>query len=458
MTIKELPIEPMLDIFTFKPNFIANVIAMRTLIAVSLMFCMFCSKSLAQTVPCFSNQDPSYWKIGPAWNSKLVSACHEQDLYNCHGFVLGHFENSCPNYGWNTPAPSPYLCPNPQGQKAGSQIKNNVGFIRVCNVSDAKIVYYKTLISSSDHSAIKDPTVTQGTAKYVSKYGADGPLVSHDLHGSWYHLIGDVDIPQTEYWTYLGSVKDKNPSVPVQVGGSKIYGVEPATGVTYSWSSVSGKFQIASGQGTATVTINPYYSGTDDLKLEVTGCNGMKKTQFFQIVIPPTCLSGTYTVGSSGGHPINTANSISIGQVVTNIVCPGAASIQWIKTSGSLSFMVWNVKDVLFNMTSGASISFDVKARNSSNQVISSRSVTFYNFGSFMVYPNPSHGMVKVDLNPDLTFEYDLVSMKEMRSVSCATIDKDGGIDLSSVSPGEYVLRILFEGKVVAEQRIIISK
>ncbi len=380
-------------------------------------------------------------------------------LNNCHGFVLAFFENGCNNFGWNTSAPSPYLCPNSQGQKAGINIKNSHKYVRVCNVSDVKVVYYKTLNNPYDHTAVKDPTVTHGTAKYVSKYGADGPLVSHDLNGSWYHLNGQVDISQTEYWTYVDSIEDSNPSVPIQVGGSKSYNVEAVSGVTYNWSSTYGRFQIASGQGTATVTIHPYYSGTDELKLEITGCGtGTKKTQIFQIVIPPTCLSGTYSVGSLSGFSLNTANSLSTGQVITDIVCPGAASIQWTKTSGSLSYMNWNTKDVLFNMTSGGSISFDVKARNSSNQVIASRSVTFYNFGSFLVYPNPSQGLVRVDVNPDLTFEYDLVGMKEMRSVSRSTIGKDGGVDFTSVPPGEYVLRVLFEGKVVGEQRIIINK
>jgi hypothetical protein len=59
---------------------------------------------------------------------------------------------------------------------------------------------------------------------------------------------------------------------------------------------------------------------------------------------------------------------------------------------------------VTFNMVSGGSISFSLTARNGTT-VLATRNVSFFNFGSFSLYPNPSSNKLAIDLNPDLKFD-----------------------------------------------------
>ncbi|MDP3641562.1 MAG: T9SS type A sorting domain-containing protein [Bacteroidota bacterium] len=113
--------------------------------------------------------------------------------------------------------------------------------------------------------------------------------------------------------------------------------------------------------------------------------------------------------------------------------------------------------NVSFTMPSGGSISFSVTAKNGST-TIGTRSVTFYNYGSFMVFPNPTTTEFKIDLNKELPFtvllqSFDGQAKKEIK-------DYSGGksIDVSGLKPGDYSISIYHEGKQVSKQRLIISK
>ncbi len=110
---------------------------------------------------------------------------------------------------------------------------------------------------------------------------------------------------------------------------------------------------------------------------------------------------------------------------------------------------------VTFNMTSGGTISFLVTAKNGS-VTLAARNVAFYNFGSFAVYPNPSSGSIRLDLSKDLLFDITIQSLDSALKME----DYRGGgeINTSMLKPGEYVLSVRYEDKVVDQQRIIVSK
>ena len=110
-------------------------------------------------------------------------------------------------------------------------------------------------------------------------------------------------------------------------------------------------------------------------------------------------------------------------------------------------------------MTSGGSISFTATARDASNQIIQTRNISFYNMSSFSAYPNPSSDEISLDLPQELEFEVMLVDLRNgIKYGFPMNLGSDRKIDLSSIPNGEYSVIISFEGKVVAEKKIILER
>jgi hypothetical protein len=433
-------------------------------ILVLFLLTFFASPCFSQSFSCYAPTDDLYWKIGSQYGSKRLSECSLSADYNCHGFAMAFFEVPCAAPSWNFPGPNPYICPTlTHSLTTFPDYKTDNRYIRVCNEADSKLVFYKTTnANGEDHSAVRDQSINFAPFKYISKYGKDGPLVAHNLHGSFYHLSGNVDVSQTEFWTYVGPIATSNPTIPLQIGVTKSFAVQQASGVTYTWTSIYGKFNISSGQGTNVVVINPVYSGNDILRLNVSSGNcgtGSTKVQEFPITISPKCMDGTYSLGSTSNISMNSVNFIGTGQVITKITCPSAATITWVKTSGNLIFTPWNITNVLFNMTSGGSISFTATALDASNQIIQTRNISFYNMSSFSAYPNPSSDEISLDLPQELEFEVMLVDLRNgIKYGFPMNLGSDRKIDLSSIPNGEYSVIVSFEGKVVAEKKIILER
>ncbi|MBA4299966.1 MAG: T9SS C-terminal target domain-containing protein [Cyclobacterium sp.] len=108
-------------------------------------------------------------------------------------------------------------------------------------------------------------------------------------------------------------------------------------------------------------------------------------------------------------------------------------------------------------MVSGGSISFSLTARNGTT-VLATRNVSFFNFGSFSLYPNPSSNKLAIDLNPDLKF--DLVLQGLDSKIKSEIFKYSGGqeIDISALPKGDYILQIIYEGKIIHQARFIVSK
>jgi hypothetical protein len=433
-------------------------------ILVLFLLTFFASPCFSQSFSCYAPTDDLYWKIGSQYGSKRLSECSLSADYNCHGFAMAFFEVPCAAPSWNFPGPNPYICPTSgYSLKTSPEYKFDNRYVRVCNEADCKLVFYKTTdAQSQDHTSVRDQTINFPPFKYISKYGKSGPLVAHNLHGSFYHINGNVDITQTEFWTYVGQITTSNPTLPLQIGVTKSFAVQQASGVTYTWTSIYGKFNISSGQGTNVVVINPVYSGNDILRLTVSSGNcgsGSTKVQEFPITITPKCMDGTYSLGSTSNIPMNSVNFIGTGQVITKITCPSAATITWVKTSGNLIFTPWNITNVLFNMTSGGSISFTATARDASNQIIQTRNISFYNMSSFSAYPNPSSDEISLDLPKELEFEVYLIDLRNGTKYGFQTKQiSEGVISIGNIPNGEYLIVVNHDGKPVAEQKLIIQR
>ncbi len=408
---------------------------------------------------CYADQSDFYWKISQSlYGSKRLSDCHPNAYYNCHGFVMSYFENGCTDAGWSkNQIAAPYSCPNNQGIKSAGSYQNSGKYVQVCSEANANIAYYKFV--RGDHSAVKEVSAGGSIIKYLSKYNFDGPLVAHNLTGSWYHLDGQETVPPTpvQFWSYVGPILG-NPNI---VGLSqKTFNVNNISSVTYSWSIVSGNsnINISSASNQSSVTLTPTHSGTAVLRLNVSSACGTVKTQQITLNIQTNvCLEGSYNTGSSSGQHLYTVNSVPVGSVTATVTCPNATSYTWQKTSGTINSWFASGANVSFSMTSGGSITFSVTAKNGAT-TLATRNVTFYNYGSFMVYPNPSTTSLSIDVNKDIPFTVVLQSFDGPTRAEIQNYYGESKIDISTLKPGEYVLYIYHGDEIINQQRIIINK
>ncbi len=406
---------------------------------------------------CWPDTSDQYWKISESlYGSKRLSDCDPNAYYNCHGFVMSYFEDDCKQPSWTgSQITAPYTCPNIQGIKSEFDYQNSGKYVQVVSESNANIAFYDFLLGS--HSAVKE-VIGGGVVKYLSKYNYNGPLVAHDLTGSWYHLSGQELVPPKpiQFWAYIGGISGNLNIVGLQM---PIFSVNNNSGVTYSWSIPTGysNISIYSGANQSSVTLNPIHSGTAILQLEVSSaCGSVKTQQVYLNIQTNVCLEGTYS-NSGIVKNLNTVNRVSVGSVTAAVTCPNATSFKWQRTSGNINSVYTTDAYVEFTMPSGGSISFSVSAKNGST-TLATRDVTFYNLGSFMVFPNPSTNEFKIDLNKELTFTVVLQSLDFQVKKEIKEYAGGKSIDVSGLKSGDYSLSIYFEGKPVSKQRIFISK
>lgn len=232
---------------------------------------------------CYLDTSDSYWKISESlYGSKRLSDCHPNAYYNCHGFVISYFENGCTSPSWiGSQLPAPYICPNAQGIKSATAYQESGKYVPVCSEATANIAFYE-LIGDS-HSAVKEVSGGGTVVKYLSKYGFNGPLVAHNLTGSWYHLTGKVLNTPVQFWSYVGPING-NPNI---VGLSPVtFTVSNIPGVTYSWSIPIGssKIYISSSSTQNTVTLTPTHVGPAVLRLITSSaCDNRQTIPYLEI-------------------------------------------------------------------------------------------------------------------------------------------------------------------------------
>jgi hypothetical protein len=332
------------------------------------------------TPNCLPLHDDNYWMINEAeYGSRKLSGCDPNTNYNCHGFTMSYFEVSCNQPGWNNAVSTPYLCPNIIGARYDLAWQNSGSYIQVCSETEANIAYYH-LTNGDTHSAVKE-ILTDGSFKYLSKYGCDGPIVAHDLTRSVYHLKGQVVTTfPLQFWSYLRPISG-NPTI-IGTNSTTFY-VNDISNISYSWSIISGysNISITAGANQHEVTLTPYHSGTAELQLIAVSSCGVPKTQKITLKITTNvCLEGTYDNSQIYNQNLNTTNRVSTGGVTVHVSCPNASTITWQKTSGNINGFFPNTGPLTsFTMTSGGSISFLVTAKDGST-ILVTRSITFYNY------------------------------------------------------------------------------
>lgn len=329
---------------------------------------------------CYVDQSNGYWKIGETqYGSIKLSGCSPSAYYNCHGFMMSFFEvpesAGCPKPSWTNSVATPYLCPNSFGRESSLTWQNSGRYIHVCLEADGQIAYYQFI--QGDHSAVK--TVNNGQIKYMSKYSYDGPLVAHNLMGSWYHLTGQDNGTPVQFWSYLGPIKGNATIIGVNPIKFK---VNPIQNVNYYWSILGSyaNIYISTGANQNEVTLVPTHSGTAVLHLDVSsGCDSGEEQEITLNITTNICLEGSYDNAGIYLQNLNTTNRVSVGGVFIRVSCPNSTTIDWQKTSGNINGYFPPGSTASFQMTSGGSITLLITAKNGSTTV-GTRSVTFYNY------------------------------------------------------------------------------
>jgi hypothetical protein len=420
-----------------------------------LLFCHI-NVSLIGQSQC-NNQPDSYWYIGAAFGSAKVSSCNIDGLYDCHGFTKSYFEAGCqPALGAIITTAFP--CPPQTIGSPGLEWQTNGKYVPVCSESNANVVFYEVTNSGGiGHSAVK----LGATGKYMSKYGRDGPLVTHDLNGSWYHYKDGGSVTSTNFWAYIGSIIG---SASVIGMGSQTYSVLSKPGVKYSWTMYSGgdKIYISSTSNQNTVTLSPLHSGAAILRLSSTstlpGCGGTTVHQNFSINVQTNiCLEGSFSTPIVTNKNLETGNSVPANWVMLNVTCPNATNYIWQKTSGSISYYSSGA-NASFTMTSGGLISFLVTAKNSSNVTIGTRNISFYNYGTFMAFPNPAISSLKIDVREDVPLSIVFYNANNDFAKEVQNYEAKSSIDISALGKGSYIMQVYLEGKLVNQQRITIER
>lgn len=427
---------------------------------VSLLFLLIYTMPVqAQQCSCNPDQGNSYWHIGYQGSRKVSNCGSSIACYNCHGFVMSYFENGC-QPGLYTTYSSPYPCPTVQGIKGDLTWRNNFKYLKVCNEGDADIVFYDIQDVPGGHSAVKVGT-ENNVSRYISKYGYDGPLVNHTLTGSFYHATNQV-ITSTpiEFYVYTGDITGNgvtNGSVNIVGTNNRTFSVLNKPGVTYSWFVSGGNAIISGSFNQNTVTVTPTHSGTTTLTLRTSSpCSGTYKQQQLTLNIQTNiCLEGTLT-DAAGSKNLYTHNNVPTGSVTVNVTCPNASSYVWQRTSGSISYYT-SGSHLSFTMPSGGSVSFNVKAKNGST-VLASRDISFINYGSFLVYPNPVDESFQIAVTEN---EYFTVIIYDEHKNSLKKEEKyrpDSFIDVSDLLPGNYFVEVIQDNKTRHQQRVQINR
>ena len=172
-------------------------------------------------------------------------------------------------------------------------------------------------------------------------------------------------------------------------------------------------------------------------------------------LVTQICLEGTISNGGGTGH-LQSGNNVVVGSVSTTVTCPNAATYTWTRTSGSLSYYA-SGNFMSFNMPSGNAVAFRIEARNGSNQLLETRNVSYYNYGTFAAFPNPTTAEFKIDVLENE--ELDIIAFRENNTKAVTTLKycAKESVDVSQWEKGTYILHIYHRKELVKTERLIVQ-
>lgn len=383
--------------------------------------------------------------------------------YNCHGFVRSYFQHNCqPNpYSYY----SAYTCPD--GVYNGFQNYNR--YIEICNESNCDAVQYNTGLPGG-HSAVK-----VNNYFYISKWGADGPLVRHKLDQVWQ----GYQTSNKDYYAYIGDIQGSTSTLT----GNRTFSIGSNPELTYTWYTYNAELLISGSATQSSVTVSANGNGSVTLYCTIASpcSSSITKSVSFSVsngTNSCTHINGTYSASGSTNNTLHTLNNVSSGAVSVSVSCTSTNSFTWVKTSGNVGY--WysynNGKNLSFYLYNNNSVSFKVTAAGSGIQ----RTVTFYASGGWLkaeettaqisprgegtsfqqdhsafkpnqnqkvrLYPNPSNGAIRLNI-PDYLAEqpYQIIRLDGKLIRRGQLSPGNINMNLTDQSPGIYTFFTPFE-------------
>ncbi len=400
-----------------------------------------------------------FWKIGSQYGTKRLSSnCGD---FNCHGFAAAYMEgglNSVPNWGISNPG---NITVASQYTFSGSgpdqnYFKNSNQYIQVCDqsFSTVDVITQKFNIADGFHSLVRDQSTSSFSPKFISKYGTESAVIGHDFNSTWYELNNATKTESDKYYAHIGKL-DSFEILPKDQ--TKTFSLPSKSGVSYQWSIEGGPgiVSIISSTNGASVTVRGDSFGTVILKVILTGCSGVSsKTQTITLSVPNITVSGNYTTSTPSNHVLGNANQVPTGNVSTYLSMSGVNNFVWERYQGNLTYWA-HTNQMHFTMQAGNILTFRVYARNAANDTLAIRNVTYYNFGSFLLYPNPSNSTLSIKTEYQGALDVEIISLSTERKKSFGQVTGNESMDITDLPKGEYLVIVWVKGERVLETRLV---
>ncbi|SEF91673.1 T9SS type A sorting domain-containing protein [Algoriphagus boritolerans] len=106
-------------------------------------------------------------------------------------------------------------------------------------------------------------------------------------------------------------------------------------------------------------------------------------------------------------------------------------------------------------MQSGNYVSFRIYARSAGNDTLAVRNVTYYNYGNFSLYPNPSSSTISINSDYKESMDLEIIPLYMSSKILEFKITADEKVDIQDLPKGEYLVRVRIGEDVVLESRLI---
>lgn len=316
------------------------------------------------------------------------------------------------------------------------------------------VITQKFNFAEGFHSLVRDRN-TFFSPKFISKYGVESPVIIHDFDSTRYELNYASKTEPDKHYNYVGKLKTEE---YLPKGQIKTISLLSKPGVIYSWSIVgqTGIVSFTSPTNGAAVSIRGDSFGTTQVKVTISGCLGIPlKEQIITIIVPAITISGTYTTSNSTNHTLGNGNQVPSGNVSTYLnSSPGVSNYAWQRYQGNLSFWA-HTNQIHFTMQSGNYVSFRIYARSSGNDTLAVRNVSYYNYGSLSLYPNPSSSIISIKSDHKGLMDLEIIPLYKSSKIIEFKITADEKVDIRDLPKGEYLVRLKIGEDVVLESRLI---
>jgi hypothetical protein len=206
----------------------------------------------------------------------------------------------------------------------------------------------------------------------------------------------------------------------------------------------------------ASISIKGGSFGTTQVKVTISGCSGIPpKEQIITIIVPAVTISGTYTTSNSTNHTLGNGNQVPSGNVSTYLnSSPGVSNYVWQRYQGNLSFWT-HTNQMHFTIQSGNYVSFRIYARSFGNDTLAVRNVTYYNYGSFSLYPNPSSSTISIKSDYAGIMDMEIIPLSTISKMHTFKVSSDEKVEIKELPRGEYLIVVRIGEDIVLETRLL---